>query len=98
MAAPSDQYPEPNLAAIERPAADVLAVLGTDGKVLSSRDGRVWAARGRLPQGAQPTVLTAASPTHLLAADTGDTVYETKDGGRSWKVLHRPAHQPGDNH
>jgi photosystem II stability/assembly factor-like uncharacterized protein len=43
-------------------------------------------------------VLTAISPMHLLAADVGDTVYESKDGGRSWKVLHRPDHESGDNH
>lgn len=88
----------PDLAAIERPARDALVALGADGTALSSRDGRSWTARGGLPKGAKPTVLTAASPTHLLAADAGDTVYESKDGGRSWRVLHRPDHDSGDNH
>lgn len=88
----------PDLAAIERPAPDALVALGADEQVLSSRDGRAWAAGGALPQGTKPTVLTAVSPTHLLAADVGDTIYESKDGGRSWKVLHRADHESGVNH
>ncbi|MFH9467157.1 F510_1955 family glycosylhydrolase [Streptomyces clavifer] len=95
---PLSQVPE--LVAIERPAADLLVALGADGKILNSSDGRTWEARGGLPlpQQAKPTVLTAESATHLLAADTSDTVYESKDAGRSWRVLHRPASQAGDNH
>ncbi|MDJ0464101.1 F510_1955 family glycosylhydrolase [Streptomyces sp. H27-C3] len=90
----------PDLAAIERPAPDTLVALGADGTILNSRDGRAWKARGRLPlsQEAKPTVLTAVSPTHLLAADSGDTVYESQNGGRSWRVLHRPTGQSGDIH
>ncbi|GGX42003.1 F510_1955 family glycosylhydrolase [Streptomyces chryseus] len=88
----------PDLAAIERPAPDALVALGADGKVMSSRDGRTWVAGGALPQGTKPTVLTAVTPMHLLAADVGDRVYESKDAGRSWKVLHRPDHGPGNNH
>ncbi|MGY5079165.1 F510_1955 family glycosylhydrolase [Streptomyces nigrescens] len=88
----------PALVAVERPAPDKLVALGMDGQVLTSRDGREWAARGRLPQRAKPTMLAAASHTHLLAADTGDTVYESKNSGRSWTVLHRLAHQSSDQH
>ncbi|MEU9237627.1 hypothetical protein [Streptomyces subrutilus] len=51
-----------------------------------------WTERGRLPEGARPTVLTAVSPTHLLAADTSDAVHESKDGGRTWTTVHRPDH------
>ncbi|WP_328967506.1 F510_1955 family glycosylhydrolase [Streptomyces sp. NBC_00239] len=80
----------PALAAVERPAPDQLIALAADGKVLAGGDGTSWTERGRLPQGAQPAVLTAASPTHLLAADTNDAVYESKDGGRTWTVVHRP--------
>ncbi|OKK03436.1 hypothetical protein AMK26_18180 [Streptomyces sp. CB03234] len=86
------------MAAIERPARVALVALGADGKVLHSRDGRSGERGGSLPGGAQPTVLTAISPTHLLAADVGELVYESKDGGRSWKVLHRPDHEARDNH
>ncbi|MBT2530471.1 hypothetical protein J7E91_35295 [Streptomyces sp. ISL-99] len=88
----------PDLAVIERPASDAWVALGPDGKVLGSRDGRAWGPRGSLPSGAKPTLLTAVSPMHLLAADAVDTVYESKDGGRSWKVLHRADHESGDNH
>ncbi|WP_374196738.1 F510_1955 family glycosylhydrolase [Streptomyces sp. ISL-96] len=88
----------PDLAAIERPAPDAWVALGSGGKVLGSRDGRAWAPRGSLPSGAKPSLLTAVSPMHLLAADVGDTVYESKDGGRSWNVLHRADHESGDNH
>ncbi|MFI1651811.1 F510_1955 family glycosylhydrolase [Streptomyces avidinii] len=82
----------PALAAVERPAPDQLIALAPDGKVLADGNGTSWTERGRLPQGAQPAVLTAASPTHLLAADTNDAVYESKDGGRTWTVVHRPGH------
>ncbi|MEU9087534.1 F510_1955 family glycosylhydrolase [Streptomyces sp. NPDC048357] len=82
----------PALAAVERPAPDQLIALAADGKVLVGGDGTSWTERGRLPQRAQPAVLTAASPTHLLAADTNDAVYESKDGGRTWTVVHRPGH------
>ncbi|MFD4247345.1 WD40/YVTN/BNR-like repeat-containing protein [Streptomyces sp. NPDC058525] len=82
----------PALTAVERPAPGQLIALATDGKVLASGDGTSWTERGRLPQGAQPAVLTAASPAHLLAADTNDAVYESKDGGRTWTVVHRPDH------
>ncbi|MFD6967969.1 hypothetical protein [Streptomyces sp. NPDC059979] len=80
----------PALTAVGRPAPDQPIALAADGKVLAGGDGTSWAERGRLPQGAQPAVLTAASPTHLLAADTNDAVYESKDGGLTWTVVHRP--------
>ncbi|QNE24110.1 F510_1955 family glycosylhydrolase [Streptomyces sp. INR7] len=82
----------PALAAVERPAPDQLIALAADGKVVTSGDGTSWTEFGRLPGGAQPAVLTAASPTHLLAADTNDAVYESKDGGRTWTTVHRPGH------
>ncbi|MFD7627796.1 F510_1955 family glycosylhydrolase [Streptomyces sp. NPDC059851] len=80
----------PALAAVERPAPDQLIGLAADGKVVASSDGRSWTERGRLPGGVRPAVLNAASPTHLLAADTNDAVYETKDGGRTWNAVHQP--------
>ncbi|THA33481.1 hypothetical protein [Streptomyces sp. A1547] len=83
----------PALAAVERPAPDQLIALAADGKVLAGGDGTSWTERGHLPQGAQPAVLTAASPAHLPAADTNDSVYESQDGGRTWTVVHRPAHR-----
>ncbi|WP_407835865.1 F510_1955 family glycosylhydrolase [Streptomyces sp. DSM 116496] len=80
------------LVAVERPESGRLVALDTDGALLASGDGNTWTEQGQLPNAAKPSVLTAASPTHLLAADTNDTVYESKDGGRSWTVVHRPAH------
>ncbi|MET8676155.1 hypothetical protein ABZW18_00750 [Streptomyces sp. NPDC004647] len=82
----------PALASVERPAPNQLIALAADGKVLSGSDGKSWTEHGRLPQGAQPAVLTAATPTHLLAADTNDAVYESKDGRRTWTTVHRPGH------
>ncbi|MFD3940958.1 F510_1955 family glycosylhydrolase [Streptomyces sp. NPDC058611] len=82
----------PALAAVERPAPDLLIALAADGKVWAGGDGTSWTERGRLPEGARSAVLTAASPTHLLAADTNDAVHESKDGGRTWTVVHRPDH------
>lgn len=80
----------PALVAIDKPAAGVLIVLGSDGQVLRSTDGRSWTASGRLPKDAEPTVLSAVSVDHLLAADAADVVYESKNAGRSWAVLYRP--------
>ncbi|MDX3229249.1 hypothetical protein [Streptomyces sp. ME19-01-6] len=82
----------PAVAAVEQPAPGKLVALTADGKVLSGTDGTSWTERGRLPQGAQPAVLTAAGPTHLLAADTDDAVHESKDGGRTWTTVHRTVH------
>ncbi|MEU1892881.1 F510_1955 family glycosylhydrolase [Streptomyces pristinaespiralis] len=81
----------PALAAIDKPAAGVLIALGSDGQVLRSVDGGSWTASGRLPEGAEPTVLSAVSAEHLLAADAADVVYESKNSGRSWAVLYRPS-------
>ena len=87
----------PELVAIDNPAAGVLVALDPGGQVLTSPDGRTWTVSGRLPEGAEPTVLTAVSPDHLLAADSADAVHESKDGGRSWDVLYRPSSN-GDGH
>lgn len=80
----------PALAAVDAPEASRLVALATDGRVLSSRDGRAWTEAGRLPAGGQATVLTAVSTERLLAADDTDTVYQSTDAGRTWTVLHRP--------
>ncbi|MFE0577330.1 F510_1955 family glycosylhydrolase [Streptomyces sp. NPDC058874] len=82
----------PALTAVERPAPDQLIALAADGTVVASGDGSSWTERGHLPGGVRPAVLNAASPTHLLAADTNDAVYESKDGGRTWTAVHRPDH------
>jgi hypothetical protein len=87
----------PGLVAIDNPAAGVLVGLDPGGQVRTSPDGRTWTVNGRLPEGAEPTLLTAVSPDHLLAADSSDAVYESKDGGRSWDVLHRPG-STGNGH
>ncbi|WP_198358386.1 F510_1955 family glycosylhydrolase [Streptomyces fildesensis] len=78
-----------DLAAIDRPTSTLLIALATDGRVLTSPDGTTFTEHGHLPHGAKPTVLTAVNTTRLLAADDADTVYESKDGGRTWNVLHR---------
>ncbi|MEU0120562.1 F510_1955 family glycosylhydrolase [Streptomyces albidoflavus] len=81
----------PALAAIDEPAPGLLVALAADGQVVSSRDGRKWTEHGRLPHGGDPTVLTAVTQERLLAADSTDTVYQSTDAGRTWKVLHQPA-------
>lgn len=80
----------PVLVAVDAPAGGVLIGLGRDGQVLRSTDGRTWTASGSLPEGAEPTLLSAVTADRLLAADSGDVVHESKDGGRSWEVLYRP--------
>jgi hypothetical protein len=79
----------PALAAVEQPAPGQLIALTPDGKILTGGDGTSWTQRGRLPDSAQGSVLTAADPTHLLAADSNDAVHESKDGGRTWTTVHR---------
>lgn len=79
----------PALAAIDRPAEDLLVALTPDGQVMTSRQGTSWSKRGALPDGAQPTVLAAVTSSRLLAADTANTIYESTDGGRTWNVLYR---------
>ena len=34
----------------------------------------------------------------LLAADSTDTVYQSTDAGRTWKVLHQPTAQTTEHH
>ncbi|WP_394426693.1 F510_1955 family glycosylhydrolase [Streptomyces sp. SGAir0957] len=81
----------PALVAVDEPEAGLLVALAADGRVVSSPDGRTWTERGRLPQGGDPTVLTAVTAQRLLAADSTDAVYQSTDAGRTWKVLHRPS-------
>ncbi|UYQ60628.1 F510_1955 family glycosylhydrolase [Streptomyces peucetius] len=81
----------PALVAIDSPEDGVLIGIGPDGRVLRGTDGRTWTVSGRLPRGAEPTLLSAVTADRLLAADSADVVYESKDGGRSWAVLHRPS-------
>ncbi|MGA5552715.1 F510_1955 family glycosylhydrolase [Streptomyces pseudogriseolus] len=81
----------PALVAVEEPRSGLLVGLSADGRVLTGRDGGPWTQLGRLPAGGGATVLTAVSTRWLLAADSTDTVYDSRDGGRTWKVLHRPA-------
>lgn len=79
----------PALAAIDRPAEDLLVALTSDGQVMTSPQGTLWSRRGALPDGAQPTVLAVVTSSHLLAADTANTIYESTDAGRTWNVLYR---------
>ncbi|MET8682519.1 F510_1955 family glycosylhydrolase [Streptomyces sp. NPDC004647] len=88
----------PALAAIDRPSPDLLVALTADGRVVTSRDGTAWSERGRLPDGARPTVLAAPSPSRLLAADATDTIHESTDGGRSWNLLYRGADEAHSGH
>ncbi|MFD3959239.1 sialidase family protein [Micromonospora tulbaghiae] len=81
----------PALVAVDEPEAGLLVALAADGRVVSSPDGRTWTEHGRLPEGGDPTVLTAVTAQRLLAADSTDTVYESTDAGRTWKVLHQPS-------
>jgi hypothetical protein len=81
----------PGLVAVEEPRSGLLVALSADGRVLTGRGGGPWTQLGRLPAGGEATVLTAVSTQRLLAADTTDTVYDSADGGRTWRVLHRPA-------
>ncbi|GAA3503208.1 hypothetical protein GCM10019016_103180 [Streptomyces prasinosporus] len=81
----------PGLVAVEEPEPGSLVALTPNGRVLTARGEGPWTQLGRLPEGGKATVLTAVSPRRLLAADSTDAVYESADGGRTWKVLHRPA-------
>ncbi|MEW1996910.1 F510_1955 family glycosylhydrolase [Streptomyces coelicoflavus] len=79
------------LVAVEEPEPGRLLALTADGRVVAGRDGRTWTEQGRLPAGSEGRVLTAVTSQRLLAADSGDVVYESVDGGRTWVLLHRPA-------
>ncbi|MFF0541056.1 F510_1955 family glycosylhydrolase [Streptomyces coelicoflavus] len=81
----------PGVVAIDAPEPGLLVALAADGRVLSSRGGQKWTAHGRLPGEGEPTVLTAVTAQRLLAADSADTIYQSTDTGRTWKVLHRSA-------
>ncbi|MFP1628482.1 F510_1955 family glycosylhydrolase [Streptomyces sp. 5K101] len=81
----------PDLVAIDSPDSGVLVALGADGQVLVGDDGRAWThAAGCRRTRSRRCWLAAVSSAQLFAADTGDVVYESQDGGRSWQVLHRP--------
>ncbi|MFI5571360.1 F510_1955 family glycosylhydrolase [Streptomyces sp. NPDC051740] len=81
----------PAVVAVEEPQPGRLVALTADGRTLTAEGGRRWTQAGRLPGGGEAIVLTAVSARRLLAADSTDAVYESADGGRTWKVLHRPA-------
>ncbi|WTC47101.1 glycoside hydrolase [Streptomyces anthocyanicus] len=80
----------PGLVAVEEPEPGKLLALAADGRLVASRDGRTWTEQGRLPTGREGRVLTAVTAQRLLAADSTDAVYESVDGGRTWKLLQRP--------
>ncbi|MGV9280164.1 F510_1955 family glycosylhydrolase [Streptomyces sp. NPDC003730] len=80
----------PGLVAVEEPEPGRLLALTADGRLVASRDGRTWTEQGRLPAGGEGRVLTAVTAKRLLAADSADAVYESVDGGRTWKLLQRP--------
>ncbi|MFG3133601.1 F510_1955 family glycosylhydrolase [Streptomyces tendae] len=80
----------PGLVAVEEPEPGRLLALTADGRLVTSRDGRTWTEQGRLPTGGEGRVLTAVTAQRLLAADSADAVYESVDGGRTWKLLQHP--------
>ncbi|MER6612183.1 hypothetical protein [Streptomyces xantholiticus] len=51
--------------------------------MLSSRDGRTWTEHGHLPQGGDPTVLTAVTAQRLLPGDSTDSTDQSTDAGRT---------------
>ncbi|MER5184707.1 hypothetical protein ABT009_41515 [Streptomyces sp. NPDC002896] len=59
--------------------------------MVSSQGGQTWTEHGRLPDGGDPTVLTAVTAPRLLVADSTNAVYEPTDAGRTWTVLQRPS-------
>ncbi|MFE9842061.1 F510_1955 family glycosylhydrolase [Streptomyces goshikiensis] len=84
----------PAAIAVEQPEPGLVLALGTDGRVLAGGEGGPWSPRGSLPSRSKPTLLTAVSADHLLAADSADAVYESTDGGRTWRVLYGPSAGP----
>ncbi|MBT2415673.1 exo-alpha-sialidase [Streptomyces sp. ISL-12] len=83
--------PAPGLVAVEEPEPGRLLAFTADGRLVASGDGRTWTEQGRLPADGEGRVLTAVTTQRLLAADSTDAIYESVDGGRTWKLLHRPA-------
>jgi photosystem II stability/assembly factor-like uncharacterized protein len=78
------------LSHIDSPAKDVLVGADTEGRVQISRDaGRTWQAGGTLP--GQATAFTAVDGDLLLAATEDGTVHESRNGGRDFDVVFRPA-------
>ncbi|NRQ39913.1 exo-alpha-sialidase [Nonomuraea sp. NN258] len=66
-----------------------LAGIAPDGQVHTSSDGAAtWRPAGRLPM--QAVAFTAVSADHLLAAAMDGTVYESKNAGQDFTVVHRP--------
>ncbi|TMR42229.1 F510_1955 family glycosylhydrolase [Actinomadura geliboluensis] len=58
-----------------------------DGQVQVKADGAGWQRLGRLPSG-QAAAFTAVDERHLLAAAEDASVYESRDGGRTFNVLY----------
>ncbi|MFI7439117.1 F510_1955 family glycosylhydrolase [Nonomuraea indica] len=80
----------PLLTHAEQPAKDLLIGSGADGRIHTSRNGgRTWQDGGTLP--GRAVAFTAVDPQRLLAAIEDGTVLESKDGGKSFAVIFRPA-------
>ncbi len=76
------------------PAGSRPLLMGTDGLGLFRWDGSAWAATGEgLPQGmkTQGLAASAADPAHLALATRGQGLWESRDGGQSWKPLRQGA-------
>ncbi|WP_431896396.1 F510_1955 family glycosylhydrolase [Nonomuraea sp. bgisy101] len=80
----------PLLSHVESPAEDTLTGTGVDGRIHTSRDGgTTWQADGKLPGPA--SAFTAVDAQRLLAATDDGTVLESRDGGRTFSTVFRPA-------
>jgi hypothetical protein len=76
----------PVLRALAWEETDALWGAGVDGQLYLSQDqGRTWAPRGRL--GGEPEALVAHGG-RLHVALHGKGVYQSQDGGRSWRLSH----------
>lgn len=80
----------PLLSHVDSPAKDLLIGPDAEGVIRSSTDGgSTWQTGGRLP--GQAAAFTAVDAQHLLAAMEDGTVYESKNGGKDFSVVFRPA-------
>ncbi|MFI9557607.1 F510_1955 family glycosylhydrolase [Nonomuraea endophytica] len=80
----------PLLSHIESPGKGVLVGPAADGRIHLSRDaGKTWTPEAALPE--QATAFTAVNQQRMLAAMENGTVLESRNGGRDFTVIFRPA-------
>jgi photosystem II stability/assembly factor-like uncharacterized protein len=79
----------PALTHLDAVAGGGLVGIGPDGQVYTGHaNGGTWSRLGRIPAG-QATAFTAVDRRRLLAATESGTVYESRDGGRTFTVSYR---------